>query len=568
MRGYSQNDAVRPAAFLDRDGVINVDHGYTYRVEDLVFTPTAIEGIKAFKSAGYRVFIVTNQSAVARGYCTVAEVERFHEAMRRQLRARGADIDGFYYCPFHPDGSIAEYAIDHEDRKPNPGMLLRAIREWPTDIGASVLIGDKDSDLEAAARAGVAGLLVEPNVGDLAAVVRSFLRRRSEAAPPFAALKAYRTWIVEKALPFWADAGFDAQHGRFRERLDWHGGPVEVPHRVMVQARQISVYAHAAELGWFPEGGRLAELAMASLLRDFGARSGGQASFAFSTGSDGRVHSPTRDTYGHAFVLFALGRLHQLNGDDQLLAVADEVVAFLDDHLLDGVHGGHFDQHPVIDRRKRQNPHMHLLEAYLALEDAAAERGYLDRAGGLVRLFKERLFDPELGLLREHFSEQWADHPDPLKRQIVEPGHHFEWVWLLRKYERLSGEDLGPWIAQLYELGRRNGVSPGGLVFDELAVDRSVVKRSHRLWPHTEALKAAVVRRADGDPLAQQFAELMARALLENFLDRPVVGGWIDHLTELRQPLVDYIPASSLYHLFLAAAEAERGFGLSENSVK
>jgi D-glycero-D-manno-heptose 1,7-bisphosphate phosphatase len=178
----SKSDAVRPAAFLDRDGVINVDRGYTYLTEHLVFTPTAVEGIKAFNDAGYRVFVVTNQSGVARGFYTVNDVERFHNAMKEQLRAGGAHVDCFYYCPFHPEGSMAEYAIDHEDRKPRPGMLLRAIREWPTDVAASVMIGDKESDIHVAAAAGVSGLLVEPNVCDLAAEVRRFLDRRSANA--------------------------------------------------------------------------------------------------------------------------------------------------------------------------------------------------------------------------------------------------------------------------------------------------------------------------------------------------------------------------------------------------
>ena len=407
----SEGDDVRPAAFLDRDGVINVDRGYTYRVEDLVFTPTAIEGIKALNDAGYRVFVVTNQSGIARGYYTAGEVEQFHDAMAQQIQAHGAHVDCFYYCPFHPEGSVAEYAINHEDRKPSPGMLRRAMREWPTDVAASLLIGDQESDLQAAARAGLAGLLVERNVGDLAAAVRGFLQRRSQTASACTAMRAYKNWIVEKALPFWSDAGFDARHARFRERLDWHGRPVQVPHRAMVQARQIYIFAHAAQLGWFHDGGRLAEAAMASLVRDFCTRSGGQASFAFSTGSDGRIVSPTRDAYAHAFVLFALGWLHRLNGDRRLLSLADQVIAFIDKHLSDRDHGGLFDQFPVTDRSKRQNPQMHLLEAYLALEEAAPGRGYLDRACALVRLFNERLFNAEFGVLSEHFSERWGHHP-------------------------------------------------------------------------------------------------------------------------------------------------------------
>jgi HAD superfamily hydrolase (TIGR01662 family) len=89
---------------------------------------------------------LTNESGVARGYCTAEDVERFHAAMWQQLLAHCTHIDCFYYCPFHPEGSVAEYAIDHEDRKPSSGMLLRAIREWPADVAASVLIGDTENE--------------------------------------------------------------------------------------------------------------------------------------------------------------------------------------------------------------------------------------------------------------------------------------------------------------------------------------------------------------------------------------------------------------------------------------
>ncbi len=176
----------RPAVFLDRDGVINVDFGYTVRVDDLVFTPTAIDGIRLFNEAGFLVIVVTNQSGVARGYYSAADVERFHDAIRSRLTTREAFIDAFYYCPYHPDGSVAPYAREHEDRKPNPGMALRAIRDWSVDIEASVMIGDKQSDMDMAARAGLPGIRVAENVCDLAAEARRFLSRRGRrpvAAP-------------------------------------------------------------------------------------------------------------------------------------------------------------------------------------------------------------------------------------------------------------------------------------------------------------------------------------------------------------------------------------------------
>ena len=377
-------------------------------------------------------------------------------------------------------------------------------------------------------------------------------------------MRGLKDWIVERALPLWSHAGFDPRHGRFQERLSLSGKPVEVPHRAMVQARQIYVHAHAAHLGWLPEGGALAEVAMASLIRDFCIRSNHQASFAFSVDSGGTVVSKTRDAYSHAFILFALAWTYRLNGDPALLTLADDVIAFMDQHLRDPRHGGLFDRHPVLERSKKQNPLMHLLEAYLALDDVAPGCGYLERAKELVSVFKQRLFDEKAGVLLEHFAEDWSAHPEWSKRSLFEPGHHFEWVWLLSAYQQRTGEDLGPWIGTLDDVGHRHGVSDRGLIFDELDADRRVLKSSHRIWPHTEAMRAAAARHSAGHPGAKALASTMGRVLRDNFLDRPVAGGWTDRISASGEALSDDMPASSLYHLFLAAAEVDRVFGATD----
>jgi mannose/cellobiose epimerase-like protein (N-acyl-D-glucosamine 2-epimerase family) len=129
-------------------------------------------------------------------------------------------------------------------------------------------------------------------------------------------------------------------------------------------------------------------------------------------------------------------------------------------------------------------------------------------------------------------------------------------VWLLREYEELSGKSLLDARAALYDFALAHGVSENGLVHDELRSDGSVRKPSHRVWPHTEAIKAAGARRADLQPGADALAEQMADVLLDRFLDRPFVGGWIDHVSADGTPLVDYVPASSLYHLMFAASDA------------
>jgi len=165
----------RPAAFLDRDGVINVDDGYVFRPEALRFTPTAAKGIRLLNEAGLLVIVATNQSGVARGLYGTADVEAFHRHMAAELAVRGARIDAFYYAPYHLDGSVAAFAREHEDRKPGAGMLLRAMREWDVERTGSFMIGDKASDMEAAARAGIPGYLVEPDICDLAAEVQRIL---------------------------------------------------------------------------------------------------------------------------------------------------------------------------------------------------------------------------------------------------------------------------------------------------------------------------------------------------------------------------------------------------------
>jgi len=271
------------------------------------------------------------------------------------------------------------------------------------------------------------------------------------------------------------------------------------------------------------------------------------------------VVSDTRDAYTHAFVLFALAWLHRVNRDETLLTLADKTDAFVQARLFDSERGGMFETAPATTRTKRQNPLMHLLEAYLALERSAPGRGYLERARAVVELFKTRLFDARDGVLLEHFSEDWSAHPDSSMATVVEPGHHFEWVWLLREYRELSGESLGEWSDRLYRFALERGIATGSLVHDELDSDGAVRKASHRVWPHTEAIKAAMARLADGDERARAVGEAMARAMLERFLDRPFAGGWIDHTSSAGAPLVDYVPASTLYHLFFAASESAHG---------
>lgn len=161
---------MKPAVFLDRDGTINSDEGhyYVYRPEDFVLNPGVTDGIRRLNAAGYLVIVVTNQGGVAKGVYTAADVERVHARMRELLAAGGARVDAVYYCPHHD--SVAPCSC----RKPAPGMLLRAIRDWNIDPARSVMVGDGSRDIEAARAAGIRGVRVPKN-GDLAPVVEAIL---------------------------------------------------------------------------------------------------------------------------------------------------------------------------------------------------------------------------------------------------------------------------------------------------------------------------------------------------------------------------------------------------------
>jgi len=164
----------RPAAFLDRDGVLIVDSGYPHRPDQLVLIPGAAEAVKRLNEAGYVTVIVTNQSGVARGMFDEETMHGFNALLVERLGEAGARIDAVYACPFHADAVDARYRHpDHPDRKPNPGMLLKAITEHDLDPARSLMIGDQPSDMEAARRAGVAGYRFEG--GDLDHLVAAAL---------------------------------------------------------------------------------------------------------------------------------------------------------------------------------------------------------------------------------------------------------------------------------------------------------------------------------------------------------------------------------------------------------
>lgn len=168
-----QDKLRRPAVFFDRDGVLNHDSGYTFESDKLEWIEGAREAVKAVNDAGYFAFVITNQSGVARGYYEEHHVVALHRWMADQMALIGAHVDAFEYCPDHPDGTVVRYCRISDRRKPAPGMITDLARRFPVDMARSMVIGDKQSDIEAARAAGLPGHLFEG--GNLETFVRQRL---------------------------------------------------------------------------------------------------------------------------------------------------------------------------------------------------------------------------------------------------------------------------------------------------------------------------------------------------------------------------------------------------------
>ena len=166
----------KPALLLDRDGVLNVDHGYVHRSEQFEWVSGAIAAIKQANDVGALVIVVTNQAGIARGYYDASQFQSLMQWVNAQLAEHGAHLDAWYYCPHHPTQGDGELTRDCDCRKPAPGLMLRALREWGFDPKAAVMIGDKPGDVTAAEAAGLRGRLFDPTSDKLVALVGDELK--------------------------------------------------------------------------------------------------------------------------------------------------------------------------------------------------------------------------------------------------------------------------------------------------------------------------------------------------------------------------------------------------------
>jgi mannose/cellobiose epimerase-like protein (N-acyl-D-glucosamine 2-epimerase family) len=363
-----------------------------------------------------------------------------------------------------------------------------------------------------------------------------------------------RRWCFEDALPVWSQAGRDGPDGGFVEMLDLQGRPADPGFkRVRVQARQIYTFSHAAVLGW--SGGLEAARAGYRFLIDHARLADG--GWARRLTRDGGVLDPTLDLYDQAFVLLALAWYRRASGEAEPLALAHETMDAIERRLgRDDGRGFHAaEPSPGL---ALQNPHMHLLESSLALHEASGEARWAELADRLGTLFETTFFDPATGTLAEEFDEaDWRKLSDP-DGASVEPGHQFEWVWLLDKADRLTGADRGRQARAMYDFGARHGLNAHGAAIDELDDQGRVRRASARLWPQTELLKARLARAERGEEVDLDGIVISTRLLLDRYLAPAPRGGWWDQFDADGALMTASVPASSLYHLWVAFMELLR----------
>ena len=365
-----------------------------------------------------------------------------------------------------------------------------------------------------------------------------------------------RSHLADELLPLWWEHGWDRDHGGTHSRLSHQLEPRSASDgfkRTVVQARQVYAYGQIALAGatWAREPAAAQLEWMIDHCWD--AQHGG---WFLTTTPEGEPLDRTKDTYAQSFALLAIATHARLERSREALARAERTLELLDAHLcapgqIGLVDAASPDWKPLHDAR-RQNPHMHLFEASLAMA-AAGDAASLARAEALGTLLETRFFDPASGHLREFFDPELR----PLSGDdgdVVEPGHEFEWAALLDLRARQTGQALPDVARGLYEAGV-TALDAQGFVPMAKRLDGRPKDASRRTWSQTEALRAHLAFARCGDSSAAVRAEELARAIFAVHLDPAPAGAWIDHYDADGAPRVAAITAATGYHVVTAFIE-------------
>ena len=344
------------------------------------------------------------------------------------------------------------------------------------------------------------------------------------------------SWLFDHALPLWGEGGVDAQ-GRFFEQMDFNGRPVTgARRRTRVQARQIYVFCAAAALGW-ERGRAVAQGGLDGMIATCRREDG---LWVAATDDAGAVLDETPDLYDMAFVLFSLAAAHRVLGDPRARPLALETLAKIEE-MMAASHGGWQEALPPRLPR-RQNPHMHLLEAMLAWQATAPDPAFEVAARVSLDLCRTRfLID---GAVHEYFTQDWA--LDPGTGHILEPGHFEEWAWLLSQ-AKVAGLDTAEAAEGLHRRAVAQGIK-GGFMIREMDASSAPIDAGRRLWCQTEAIRSALLFDDAG-------AVDLIDATFDTHLATTVPGLWVDSYDADGLSRDEFVPASSLYHLMTAFTE-------------
>ncbi len=368
-----------------------------------------------------------------------------------------------------------------------------------------------------------------------------------------------KSWALDHAFPLWWKVGADQVEGGFFEKIDLDGTPVEAPRRARVQPRQIYSYAAAGLLGWDGPWKQALTHGLDFYLSKYRRPDGFIRTLV---ASDGTPLDDKVDLYDQAFGLFGLAMAAQVlpeRTDLPVLAVAlrGKLQAVLK-HPVAG-----FEESVPRTLPLLSNPHMHLFEASLAWVEAGgafdADGGWRALADEIAGLALAKFIDPVGGGLREYYDGDWNPAAG-LQGRIIEPGHQFEWAWLLLRWGKLAGRDDAITAAlRMIEIGDGPGVDPvRGVAIFALLDDMSVHDDVARLWAQTERIKAGVLAAVvTGDPRWWSTAAAGAEGLVKYF-DTPVKGLWRDKLRADGTFVDEAAPASSFYHIVCAILELDR----------